>query len=91
MRIDCPLCGSRDRREFTYRGDALALERPDPEAPVEVWTDYLHNRDNPAGLTRELWYHELGCAAWLVVTRNVTSHEISAVRLARDETREVGA
>ncbi len=84
MRIDCPLCGSRDRREFTYKGDALALNRPAPDAPAADWNDYLHNRDNPAGFTRELWYHESGCAAWLVVTRNVSSHEIKHVSLALD-------
>jgi sarcosine oxidase delta subunit len=46
MRIECPLCGARDRREFYYAGHAGALERPDPEASAEVWDDYLHNRDN---------------------------------------------
>ena len=84
MRIDCPLCGPRDRREFTYQGDALALDRPDPEAGFGVWNDYLHNRDNPAGPTRELWYHESGCAAWLVVTRDTVTHEVHRVELARD-------
>ncbi|WP_306005287.1 sarcosine oxidase subunit delta [Aquicoccus porphyridii] len=82
MRIDCPCCGSRDIREFTYKGDALALDRPDPDAGDAVWNDYVHNRDNPAGPTRELWYHEMGCAAWLVVTRDTVSHEIEAVELA---------
>lgn len=82
MRIDCPFCGSRDIREFTYMGDALALDRPDPDAGDAAWNDYVHNRDNPAGPTRELWYHEMGCAAWLVVTRDTRSHEIHAVELA---------
>ncbi|WP_372609652.1 sarcosine oxidase subunit delta [Aquicoccus sp.] len=82
MRIDCPCCGSRDIREFTYMGDALALDRPDPDAGDAAWNDYVHNRDNPAGPTRELWYHEMGCAAWLVVTRDTRSHEIHAVELA---------
>lgn len=86
MRIDCPLCGPRDRREFTYQGDALALSRPDPQADAATWNDYLHNRDNPAGPARELWYHEQGCTAWLVVTRDTTSHEIHKVELARDVT-----
>jgi sarcosine oxidase subunit delta len=84
MRITCPLCGDRDRREFTYMGDALALERPDPEADIATWNDYLHNRDNPAGPTRELWYHEMGCAAWLVVTRDTVSHAMQGVALAQD-------
>ena len=29
MRITCPICGERDRREFYYQGAALALDRPD--------------------------------------------------------------
>ena len=84
MRIDCPLCGPRDRREFTYQGHALALGRPDPQAGAQAWNDYIHNRENPAGITRDLWYHESGCAAWLVVTRDTVSHEIHKVELARD-------
>ena len=85
MRITCPLCGERDRREFYYQGDAIALMRPDGDAGPEVWDDYLHNRDNPAGVTRDLWHHEAGCGAWLVVTRNTVTHEVSAVKLASDE------
>ena len=82
MRIDCPLCGSRDRREFTYLGEAAYLDRPDPEASHADWSDYLHMRDNPAGPRAELWYHEAGCTAWLTVTRNTTTHEITATALA---------
>ncbi|MCF6317220.1 MAG: sarcosine oxidase subunit delta [Marinosulfonomonas sp.] len=84
MRIKCPLCGERDRREFYYQGDALALNRPDADAGSDVWDDYLHNRDNPAGVTRDLWHHEAGCGAWLVVTRNTVTHEVLAVKLASD-------
>ncbi|MFP4274033.1 MAG: sarcosine oxidase subunit delta [Paracoccaceae bacterium] len=85
MRIACPICGLRDRREFTYRGAAVALDRPAEDAGRAAWDDYLHNRDNPAGPLRELWYHEAGCAAWLVVTRDTRSHEVQAVALARAE------
>ncbi|APE44101.1 sarcosine oxidase subunit delta [Sulfitobacter alexandrii] len=82
MRIDCPLCGSRDRREFYYQGDAVALTRPAPDAGEAAWDDYVHLRDNPAGPTRELWHHEAGCSAWLEVTRDTVSHAISDVTLA---------
>ncbi len=85
MRIECPLCGSRDRREFYYSGHACALERPDPASSAEVWHDYLHNRDNPAGLTEDLWHHEMGCGAWLVVQRDTVSHTVLAVRLAKGD------
>lgn len=82
MRLPCPICGERDRREFYYKG--AALTRPDPEAAQDAWDGYLHLRDNPAGETQELWYHESGCLAWLVVTRNTVTHEISAAHLATD-------
>lgn len=84
MRITCPLCGERDRREFYYAGAAVALSRPKPDAGDAAWDDYLHNRDNPAGETRDLWYHESGCSAWVVVTRNTVTHEIVETRLAND-------
>lgn len=84
MRISCPNCGERDRREFYYKGAALALVRPDPEAGQTAWDAYLHMRDNPAGETQELWYHESGCSAWLVVTRNTVTHEVLAAALAAD-------
>lgn len=84
MRLPCPLCGARDIREFDYMGDAIALQRPAPDAGAEAWDDYLHNRDNPAGETRDLWYHAKGCGAWLVVHRNTLTHEVHSARLARD-------
>lgn len=86
MRITCPLCGERDRREFYYVGDAVLLNRPAADAAPEVWDDYLHNRDNPAGRTRDLWQHEGGCSAWLVVERDTVSHEIYGVALAEKAT-----
>lgn len=76
MRIPCPCCGLRDRREFTYYGAEDYLHRPAADAPPEAWDDYLHNRDNPAGLTRDLWYHD-PCGSWIVVRRNTITHAIS--------------
>jgi heterotetrameric sarcosine oxidase delta subunit len=81
MRIHCPLCGTRDRREFYYYGSDDYLRRPEPDAPIADWDDHLHLRDNPAGVTRDLWYHENGCAQWLRVTRNTVTHDILATEL----------
>jgi heterotetrameric sarcosine oxidase delta subunit len=81
MRLTCPLCGNRDRREFYYSGTDDYLNRPAPDAPVEAWDDMLHLRVNPAGVTRDLWYHETGCGSWLVVTRNTVSHAILGCEL----------
>lgn len=87
MRLTCPLCGPRDRREFYYHGAAVYADRPAADAGPEAWDDYLHLRDNPAGETRDLWYHELGCAAWLEVTRSTVTHEITATRLVGESGR----
>jgi sarcosine oxidase subunit delta len=88
MRITCPLCGERDRREFYYQGDAVALNRPAAEAGEIAWDDYVHLRDNPAGVTRDLWYHEAGCGAWVVVTRDTVSHAVMDSVLASDVARD---
>ena len=86
MIIPCPYCGPRDVREFTYKGAAL-LDRPAPDAGDAAWDDYLHLRDNPAGETRDLWYHGAGCTGWLVVTRNTVTHEITGAELASEAAR----
>jgi sarcosine oxidase subunit delta len=64
-------------------GDATALTRPAPDAGPDAWDDYLHNRDNPAGDTSDLWYHEAGCGAWIVVSRNTLTHAVHGTKLAQ--------
>ncbi len=86
MRIPCPINGERDSREFSYMGDAVVMNRPDPDAGEAAWDNYLHLRDNPAGVTRELWYHE-GSSVWLVVTRNTVTHEVLGAELASEAKR----
>ena len=87
MRLTCPLCGDRDLREYAYKGHETYLHRPDGGAPIEAWDDHLHLRDNPAGPTRDLWQHVHGCAAWLLVERDTTTHAIASVTLAKDACR----
>ncbi|MEM7722340.1 MAG: sarcosine oxidase subunit delta [Pseudomonadota bacterium] len=84
MMIPCPICGPRDIREFTYKGHETYLHRPTDEDWSEDWNVYLHNRENPAGPTRELWYHGQGCGAWLLVERDTVTHEVLNARLARE-------
>jgi sarcosine oxidase subunit delta len=45
---------------------------------------YVYLRKNPAGEHRELWFHAAGCRAWLIVTRNIQTHEILAAVPARE-------
>ena len=91
MIINHPILGPRDAQEFIYLGDASLINRPDGMvAGIAEFHDYLYNRDNPAGLHRELWYHEQGDRSWLVVTRDTVTHDITSVELARDVARRMG-
>jgi len=92
MIINHPLLGPRDGAEFVYLGDASLIDRPDPDAgdAPEKFHEYAYLRDNPAGLHRELWYHEQGDRSWLVVTRNTVTHAITQVELARDVAKSMG-
>ncbi|MFT4706640.1 MAG: heterotetrameric sarcosine oxidase delta subunit [Ascidiaceihabitans sp.] len=92
MIINHPLLGPRDSAEFTYLGDAKMIQRPDweSETAAQDFYEYAYLRDNPAGIHRELWFHEGGDRSYLVVTRNTVTHEISNVELARDVARKLG-
>ena len=92
MIIHHPLLGPRDAAEFTVRGVAGLIDRPDglADGAADAFQDYLHLRDNPAGVHAELWYHEHGDRSWLVVTRNTVTHEVLKVELARDVARAQG-
>ena len=81
MRLTCPHCGPRDLREFTFRGSDL--RRPDGDWDAG-WDNYLHLRDNPAGQSREQWYHD-PCGAWLIVTRDTVSHAVHGSAVPGDE------
>ncbi|MDO9524520.1 MAG: sarcosine oxidase subunit delta [Gemmobacter sp.] len=82
MRIPCPHCGQRDRREFYYSGADDLLHRPATDDPA-AWDNYLHLRDNPAGDTRDLWYHE-PCGTWIVVSRNTVTHAVDGAQAVTD-------
>lgn len=91
MIINHPILGPRDAQEFVYLGDASLINRPDGmTASIEAVHDYAYLRDNPAGVHRELWYHEQGDRSWLMVTRDTSTHEILKVDLARDVARSEG-
>ncbi|MEO0975913.1 MAG: sarcosine oxidase subunit delta [Pseudomonadota bacterium] len=86
MIIPHPLLGPRDAAEFVYLGDASLLDRPDWQADnaEAAFFTYQYLRDNPAGTHRELWFHEQGDRSWLVVTRDITTHDILTVEFASD-------
>lgn len=82
MRIPCPFCGERDLAEFATIG-STPPPRPDADAPFEAWHEYLHLRDNPAGVHEELWQHVAGCRQWLRVMRDTRSHQVQSATACR--------
>ena len=86
MRIPCPYCGERDRREFTVLGDADPVRPDGMNADAGAMYEYVYLRRNAAGLHREFWYHGAGCHAWLVVERDTLTHAVAKVTPARDIT-----
>ena len=89
MIINHPLLGPRDASEFSYLGDASLMHRPNPksETAAQEFYEYQYLRKNTLGEMRELWFHEQGDRSWLIVTRNISTHEITKVELARDLAR----
>ena len=77
MLIACPNCGPRAHVEFAY-GRTLDAVLPLDATPDEA-ADTLYQRENPRGVSRELWRHTFGCGAWLRVTRHTGTHQISEV------------
>ena len=86
MIINHPHLGPRDAAEFTILGDASLLNRPHWRADDadDAFYKYMYLRDNPAGLHRELWFHEQGDRSWLVVTRDTVTPAVLDVAFARD-------
>lgn len=82
MLIPCPYCGPRDVTEFSYGGDAGALEPPAGASEAESAAQ-VYLRDNPRGPHDELWQHSTGCRRWIAVTRNTLTHEVLGSRPAR--------
>lgn len=91
MRIPCPHCGTRDVQEFTYFGAADPQRPKGMDAPASAMVMYVYMRDNPAGLHRELWHHSAGCRAWLAVTRDTLTHEITGAETTRRARTETAA
>jgi sarcosine oxidase, subunit delta len=83
LRIPCPHCGLRDEPEFSFGGPACVV-RPGPDCDDAQWSEYLFNRENPAGVHFERWCHSYGCGRWLNIERDTTTHRIIMVYLMDD-------
>lgn len=77
MQINCPHCGPRAQAEFVYERttDSVVSLDAAPDAAMKT----LFTRTNSRGADEEIWRHTYGCRAWMVLTRNRVTNEISAV------------
>ena len=82
MIINCPHCGPREASEYTYVGDATTIRPHHDNTDMESWVDYVFMRNNPRGIHVEHWQHTSVCRAFLKVTRDTVTHEITEVTLA---------
>ena len=74
IRIPCPHCGPRNSSEFAHAGEAGP--RPDPAtADADAWRAYLYLKRNPAGWTRETWFHRMGCRSFFTLERHTVTNE----------------
>jgi sarcosine oxidase subunit delta len=81
MRIACPFCGERDVSEFLYRGEVR--QAPALSQNADAHFDHVYQRDNPRGIVKEHWYHAQGCRSWLIIERDLRTHEIKSAALAK--------
>jgi heterotetrameric sarcosine oxidase delta subunit len=72
--LECPHCGARDVNEFRFQGEVT--RRPAPGASLHDLMEYVHFRDNVAGVQREWWYHRVGCGTWFVAERDTRTNEV---------------
>ena len=82
IRIKSPFCGWRYHSEFTYAGAATKVRPEHGSTDMYAWLDYVYLRDNPKGMHKEYWHHSHGCRQWLIVERDTTTHEVTAVEFA---------
>jgi heterotetrameric sarcosine oxidase delta subunit len=83
MQIDCPHCGSRAQNEFVYERTVDSVVPLNAASEDAMKT--LYTRTNPRGVDDEIWRHTFGCRAWMVVTRDRVSNQISSVRAVGPE------
>ena len=76
--IECPFCGPRDEREFSYGGPDFGRRPDDPgELDDQGWVEQMTVPDNPLGPARERWWHERGCGEWFLLVRDTRTHAVS--------------
>jgi methylglutamate dehydrogenase subunit B len=71
--LACPFCGARELAEFEFHKTVS-----DPEVSA---FSAVYERVNRLDVSVEYWQHVHGCRAWLLVRRNPSTGEVSAISL----------
>lgn len=79
LKLSCPICGlEADETEFHAGGEAH-LTRPASAQPENIsdeeFRDYLFQRQNPRGISHELWQCTRGCGKWFHAARDTVTME----------------
>lgn len=61
------------------------MRRPDGEAGIDAFMDYVYFRENPQGRHEEWWHHVQGCRQVLKVVRDTMTHEVISVDAALED------
>jgi sarcosine oxidase, subunit delta len=70
----CPLNGLRNISEFSYGGEVRNMPDQNTCSDME-WADYVFNKDNQIGISREWWMHTPS-SYWFIAERHTASDEI---------------
>ena len=72
--IDCPLNGPCNAQEFVCGGEVK--QRPDVNANVGDWVDYIYLENNTMGVIHEWWCH-VASGYWFIAERDTAADTIS--------------
>jgi heterotetrameric sarcosine oxidase delta subunit len=74
--IDCPWCGLRDEREFSYGAEGQITYPAEPSELTDAeWAEFVFVRSNPKGPLLERWVHTHGCRRWFERVRDTSTNE----------------
>ncbi len=72
--LTCPINGPRPVSEFFYWGEMRDMPAPDTASDAQ-WSDYVFNRNGPAGVKKEWWCHTPS-GVWFVVERDTSADKV---------------
>ncbi len=79
--LTCPVCGLEADESAFESGSEGHLERPSSgsaDASSGAASTYLYTRENPKGISFELWHCRHGCGKWFHAARDTQTQDFRA-------------